>query len=113
MLITELTVLPGNLHWYLKVFKRKATRLFHFNQGLRLWSFLLLRLPIPIYGFYKIYENFDEFKNENYVARSTVYTVMTLLSIMNVYWTKTMFVLYMNRTTLKQQLEKERKLKEN
>jgi len=107
MLITELTVLPSNLHWYLKVLKRKSTRLFHFNQGVRLWSFIILRLPVPCYVFYQIYLHFDTFAHEHIIGRYAVYIIVSLLALMNIYWTRMMFILYINRTTLKQELAKQ------
>lgn len=109
MLITELTVLPSNLHWYLKVFKKKVTRAFHFNQGVRLISFIILRLPIPCYVFYQIYLHFDQFAQEHFIGRYAVYIIVSLLALMNIYWTKTMFTLFVNRKTLKQELEKLKK----
>lgn len=54
MLITELTVLPSNLHWYLKTLGQKDTRAFHFNQGLRLWSFVVLRLFTAPYVLFEL-----------------------------------------------------------
>jgi len=107
MLPTELTVLPGNLHWYLKLYGLKKTRLFHFNQGLRLWSFVLLRLPVPSYVWYLVYKHYDIFQYEHAIARWAVYLIVGLLSLMNLYWTYMMSTLYMKRTTLVQQLAKE------
>lgn len=103
MLITELTVLPSNLHWYLKTFKLKATRLFHFNQGLRLWSFIILRLPVPAFVLYKLFSQFDKFQEQVALARYTVVVSVICLSLMNIYWTYQMMILYLGRTTLKQE----------
>lgn len=102
MLITELTVLPSNLHWYLKTFRKKDTRLFHFNQGLRLWSFIILRLSTPPYVWYNLYSHLDEFYEQPILIRYAVYVITLSLSMMNVYWTWTMFTLYRKRVPLNQ-----------
>ena len=109
MLITELTVIPNNLHWYFKTLKYTMTRAFHFNYALRMWSFILIRLPAPTYVFYKIFVNQELFSQEIWIARYAFYIIVSLLSMMNVYWTRTMIYLYVNRTTL---AEKKRRLAE-
>jgi len=115
MLLTELTVLPSNLHWYLKEFKMKSTRLFHFNQGLRLWSFVFIRLLVPLYVAYVLFLESERFINENIVAVTAVTIIVPLLFAMNIYWTQAMIVLYAKRTTLKDELrsQKEGKKKTN
>lgn len=106
MLITELTVIPNNLHWYLKVFKKSLTPVFHYNYALRLWSFIALRLTAPPYVFYMIWLHLDHFSAQHWIARYAVYIIVTLLAMMNVYWTRTLIYLYKNSTTLAQKLEK-------
>jgi hypothetical protein len=108
MLVTELTVIPSNLHWYLKTFKLKVTRIFHFNQAVRLWSFIILRLPIPVYVLYKLMTEFDRFQEQVAIARYAVWISLSLLSLMNVYWTYQMILLYRNRTTFKQEIAKQK-----
>lgn len=51
----------------------------------------------------------EQFYQEVWIARYAVYIIVTLLSMMNVYWTRTMIYLYVNRTTL---AEKKRRLAE-
>jgi len=109
MWLTELTVLPSNLHWYLKTFNLKDTRLFHFNQGLRLWSYILLRIPIPPYVWYHLYHDRERFFQEPLIARLAVYVLTLLLAMMNVYWTWMLIRLYRKRTPLKKKLELKRK----
>ena len=109
MLITELTVLPSNLHWYLKELKMKSTRLFHFNQGVRLWSFVFIRLFVPLYVAYVLFLERERFVNEHYVAVYAVVIIVPLLFAMNIYWTQAMIVLYTKRTTLKDELKQKKK----
>lgn len=105
MMVTELTVVPSNLHWYLKIFGFKDTRVFHFNQGLRLWSFVALRLTTPPYIFYHLYRSIDLVFQQPALIRYALYVIVSLLSLMNVYWTAAMFVLYRKRIPLRKKRE--------
>lgn len=102
MMVTELTVIPSNFHWYLKAFLHRDTRAFHFNQGLRLWCYVFLRLftaPMVLIAFIL---NIDQFwYDEDVVTKITAITILILLGIMNVTWTKTMLYLYRRRTRLR------------
>ena len=83
----------------------KSTRLFHFNQGLRLWSFVFIRLCVPTYVGYILFLERDRFVLEHYVAVTAVSVIVPLLFAMNLYWTQAMIVLYTKRTTLKDELK--------
>lgn len=100
LLITELTVLPSNAHWYIKYMGGQDTRAFHFNQGLRMWSFVLLRLfTVPtIYILFAIH--YQDFLNEDLIVQVAAVIISALLGFMNVNWTKTMVLLYRKRTRL-------------
>mmetsp|Transcript_15454 Transcript_15454/g.60417 ORF Transcript_15454/g.60417 Transcript_15454/m.60417 type:complete len:331 (-) Transcript_15454:65-1057(-) len=112
MLITELTVLPSNLHWYLKTLGQKDTRAFHFNQGLRLWSFIVLRLFTAPYVLYELLKQGSEvLVNEDAVTVAAAFLIPALLGMMNIYWTKTMYTLYSRRTRLRDKIAKKRSAK--
>eukprot|EP01104_Vermistella_antarctica_P004510 TRINITY_DN14949_c0_g1_i1.p1 TRINITY_DN14949_c0_g1~~TRINITY_DN14949_c0_g1_i1.p1 ORF type:complete len:301 (-),score=60.75 TRINITY_DN14949_c0_g1_i1:101-1003(-) len=113
LLVTELTCLPSNLHWYLKVLSRKDTRAFHFNQGLRLWSFVLLRLFIVPYAFYRLYLQREEFVDNPLWFQLATVLITGTLGFMNVHWTYTMWVLYRKREKLWQTRLRHRKMNEN
>lgn len=100
LLITELTVLPSNAHWYIKYMGGQDTRAFHFNQGLRMWSFVFLRLfTVPtIYILFAIH--YQDFLNEDLIVQVAAVIISALLGFMNVNWTKTMVLLYRKRTRL-------------
>eukprot|EP01095_Lingulamoeba_sp_RSL-Kostka_P000983 TRINITY_DN1132_c0_g1_i1.p1 TRINITY_DN1132_c0_g1~~TRINITY_DN1132_c0_g1_i1.p1 ORF type:complete len:329 (+),score=72.41 TRINITY_DN1132_c0_g1_i1:128-1114(+) len=100
MLITEFTVVPSNIHWYFKIFKKRYSRIFHFNQGLRLWSFLALRLTCPPLAYYGLIRQFDQLYHEEvYIIYIACFGLVSLLTIMNIHWTRLMFGLYINRIT--------------
>merc|ERR1711974_4604 len=101
MMVTELTVLPSNAHWYFKAFFHRDTRAFHFNQGLRLWCFVWLRLftaPMVLVAFIM---NIDQFwYEEDAITKTTAVIILVLLGIMNVTWTNQMISLYRKRVRL-------------
>jgi TLC domain len=103
MLITELTVVPSNFHWYLKILDAKVTRAFHFNQGLRLWSFIFIRLWIVPYIFYRIYLQSDQFVQEDLVTIVGAVSIPTLLGALNAYWVYQLATLYRRRVRLRDQ----------
>jgi len=101
MMVTELTVLPSNAHWYLKAFIHQDTRAFHFNQGLRLWCFVFLRLFTAPMVFIAFIMNLDQFwYDEDLITKITAIGITLILGVMNVVWTKTMLHLYRKRVRL-------------
>jgi len=106
MLITELTVLPSNVHWYLKVMGKKDTRAFHFNQGLRLWSYIGLRLWTAPFAFYRLWQQWEQFMQEELFLRAAACIITVLLGAMNLHWTYLMFRLYRKRERLYQTRER-------
>eukprot|EP01095_Lingulamoeba_sp_RSL-Kostka_P012061 TRINITY_DN4722_c0_g1_i1.p1 TRINITY_DN4722_c0_g1~~TRINITY_DN4722_c0_g1_i1.p1 ORF type:complete len:375 (+),score=64.53 TRINITY_DN4722_c0_g1_i1:24-1127(+) len=109
LLVTELTVVPSNLHWYMKIFAVKDTRAFHFNQGLRLWSFVFFRIFTVPYIFYRVYHQFDDMFNEDMIIILATLTIPLLLGGLNVYWTWTLQHLYRKRTRLKDKFPKKKR----
>ena len=108
LMVTELTVLPSNAHWYLKAFCNHNTRAFHFNQGLRLWCFVFLRLFTAPVVLLSIALNWEQFWNEEPLLSQVASVVITLLlGYMNVSWTKSMIHLYQKRTTLREKLARQ------
>lgn len=102
LMVTEITVLPSNAHWYLKASCNQDTRAFHFNQGLRLWCFLIFRLFIAPLLFVTLAWNYHQFwYEEDVVTKVAVTIITTLLGSMNIMWTKTMAQLYRKRTRLR------------
>ena len=102
MMVTELTVLPSNAHWYFKAFFARDTRAFHFNQGLRLWCFVFLRLFTAPFVFIAIIMNIDQFwYDEDLVTKITAIAIVFVLGVMNINWTKQMISLYGKRVRLR------------
>jgi len=101
LMVTELTVLPSNAHWYLKAFCNQDTRAFHFNQGLRLWCFIFLRLFTAPVVLVSMALNYQQFWYEDWVSKAACIIISVLLGFMNVSWTQTMLQLYRKRTRLR------------
>ena len=105
LMVTEITVLPSNFHWYLKASNNTDTRAFHFNQGLRLWCFLLFRVFIAPIVLVALGLNYHQFwYDEDAVTKGAVIVITLLLGGMNVMWTKTIIQLYRKRTRLRDKL---------
>eukprot|EP01094_Clydonella_sp_ATCC50884_P017678 TRINITY_DN3121_c0_g2_i1.p1 TRINITY_DN3121_c0_g2~~TRINITY_DN3121_c0_g2_i1.p1 ORF type:complete len:296 (+),score=112.06 TRINITY_DN3121_c0_g2_i1:268-1155(+) len=113
LLITELTVLPSNIHWYLKVLGKKDTRAFHFNQGLRLWSFVVLRLFMVPYALTRLYFERERFLELSLWVQCTAIGIACTLGYMNLHWTRLLWKIYQKRerlwqTRLRQAVEKKK-----
>jgi hypothetical protein len=93
--ITELTVVPHNLLWYVKTLApqhRKAVRVL---EWLRLLSFIVFRLPIGPYSAYRVHQlgQVQRFLSSEMHILVRVLTVafLGLFSSLNVVWTLWMF----------------------
>ena len=95
MLVTELTVIPSNIHWYCKTFQLKESFLFRLNKIMRIVSFLGLRLWAGPFIFATILVfQIDLFYSLHWFGKFIIIFFPALLTALNWYWTYMMWKLF-------------------
>ena len=96
MMTTELTVLPANIHWYLKIFNKTNSSFYEMNKLFRLFLFLTLRVfagPFVLYGI--TIKQRKQYSFQHWFLKGIVYCFPIFLSYLNWNWTLKLVKIYM------------------
>lgn len=96
MMTTELTVLPANVHWYLKTFNLKHLAFYEWNKLFRLFLFCTLRVwagPFVFYGI--IIRQRRQYAFQHWFLRAIVHCFPLFLTYLNWNWTLQLIKIYL------------------
>ena len=89
MLMTEATVIPANVLWYVNVFKGRKSRSFRRMQLVKMISFIVCRVGVGPWLIYRTFRDgqYETFKEMSIDAQLITAGIVIILSVLNINWT--------------------------